>query len=314
MADTNVTPTVDSNMHARYLLGPYWHDKDTAVMIFPDNSADINYTRTTDAGTNWTDSTIEVGDCYKAAAWYDKETPGDTGNIIHIVYYDGADSYVRYVDYNISTNSLGTAVTIASSVTSLGIDGWIDCSITKSVDGNLYVCYVVDGAYAFYRSTDDGANWTSRSDVYEAGMSSSAPDQVLLFPADTGDDSDIAALYFDDSAAGMSIKMYDDSANSWTETALGTGMSGSNGLDRAIRDSKGRSTEAIQSRHFLHVLFRGQLDHIEGANVPWRFRLGGTRGHTQKGSQIGSVFMKHAFFGEGNVQIRAKGGTIQGRH
>jgi hypothetical protein len=238
MADTNITTDADSNMHARYLIGPFWADENTSVVIYPDGSADIRYSLTTSGGTSWSTTLIETGDCLKGSAWYDKETPGDVGDIVHICFYNWTDENIRYVDYNLSTDTLGTAVTIVSSVGGFGIDGWIDCSITKSVGGNLYVHYVVDGTAAFYRSTDDGANWSARTSCYDVGVSTTAPDQVLLFPADTGDNNDIAALYFDDSAGQMSIKMYDDSANTWTETTFGVGMSTTNtfrDFDGAIR-------------------------------------------------------------------------------
>jgi hypothetical protein len=42
----------------------------------------------------------------------------------------------------------------------------------------------------------------------------------MFFPATTSDDADLACIFWDLSANQLSIKMYDDSANTRTETTL----------------------------------------------------------------------------------------------
>jgi hypothetical protein len=70
----------------------------------------------------------------------------------------------------------------------------------------------------FERSTDAGASYGARTSPLEA-----VDDEFGLLPADGTDDSqDCACVYGDVSANELSLKMYDDSGNSWTEKAIGT--------------------------------------------------------------------------------------------
>ena len=49
-------------------------------------------------------------------------------------------------------------------------------------------------------------------------------DMVLLFPGFAADNQDITAIFWDASANEISRKLYDDSANTWGETSISTGM------------------------------------------------------------------------------------------
>ena len=46
----------------------------------------------------------------------------------------------------------------------------------------------------------------------------------MLYPANTGDDADAAAIFWDRSADIISVKMYDDSANTWTKNPMLTSV------------------------------------------------------------------------------------------
>lgn len=86
------------------------------------------------------------------------------------------------------------------------------------------------------RSVDAGANRTSRADVFEAAAEE---DWVLLYPANTADTADACAIYRDISANAVSIKMYDDSADTRTETAIVSATDSTTyiNMDGAIRHS-----------------------------------------------------------------------------
>jgi hypothetical protein len=73
----------------------------------------------------------------------------------------------------------------------------------------------------FYRSTDVGATWGSRTDIEALATQ----DQCILVPnLNSSDNQDILAIFWDASADEISRVNYDDSANTWTETSISTGM------------------------------------------------------------------------------------------
>lgn len=217
MADTTVDSTVDSQVDSsNSLWGPYWIDVDTAVLIYNDSDDDIQAARTTDAGANWSLIEIDTGTVEHAAAWFDQETPGDTGTLVHVVWMDGPNDTVEYRTIDVSDGSLGTLRTVATPTVDTSVEKNRLC-VTKSRNGNLYVGYLAPANIGFLRSVNAGADWTTRADLYEAG---SQVDFAKLFPANTGDDADVCAIYWDRSANQISVKMHDDSANSWTETSI----------------------------------------------------------------------------------------------
>jgi hypothetical protein len=63
----------------------------------------------------------------------------------------------------------------------------------------------------------------------------------MFFPANTADTADLACIYWDVSVNAISIKMYDDSANTRTETAIGSAVESVSyrNFDWAVRHSDG---------------------------------------------------------------------------
>ncbi len=214
MADKEVETNVNSSSDEKVgLWGPYWIDKDIAVVVFIDNGVDISFARTTDAGVNWATTEIAAGSTQQVACWFDLETPGDTGNLVHIVWGDSAGGDLFYRTVDVSDGSLGTQRTIDATVTISAQGSANRIAITKTVNGNLLAALETQTEIECYRSVDAGVIWTSRADVFET---LAVQDWVLLFPANV-DPGDAVALYWDSSANEISLKMYDDSANTWTE-------------------------------------------------------------------------------------------------
>ena len=85
--------------------------------------------------------------------------------------------------------------------------------IVRARGGNLYLGFWgdVDGEFGFYRSTDDGATWTSRAQLADGN----AVDGILLMPGNESDADDIWCIYWDRSSNLITVKIYDDSADSW---------------------------------------------------------------------------------------------------
>jgi hypothetical protein len=103
-------------------------------------------------------------------------------------------------------------------------------SITRAVGGNVYCKTVIDAGAegGFFRlanaNVPNGA-WDAARTVDEVIASS---DQMILLPDyDAADTQDILAIFMDASANEISRKLYDDSANTWSETSIATSMNDS---------------------------------------------------------------------------------------
>jgi len=222
-ADILVENLVDEFTDVRNALwGPYWIDTQIAVIIFNDDGGDLSFARTTDGGVNWTTTQIFSGVSRQVASWFDQETPGDTGTLVHIAWLDtnGVD-FAYYQTVDVSDSALGTRREVDNTVTVSTNSTQNRVAITKTVSGNLIYAFTTQADKETYRSTDGGVTWVDRADVYETPKQE---DWVLLSTANTGDNDDAAAIFWDRSANELSIKMYDETANTWTETVIGDGV------------------------------------------------------------------------------------------
>lgn len=223
MADTSVEGAVGSTQDFSHgLWGPYWSDVSTGVVIFIDTFAqdDISFARTSDKGANWSTTEIDDGDTQAVAVWYDKETPGNTGTLLHIAWVDAASGgSIFYRTLDISDGSLGTQRTVEGSVGVNSNPSSQRIAITQAVNDNIIVAFSQQGSsdsIQCYKSADNFATaGTDIADVYETA---SEEDWLLLFPADV-DAGDAAAVFWDRSTNAITLKMYDDSEDTWTEFA-----------------------------------------------------------------------------------------------
>lgn len=178
------------------------------------------YHKSTDYGRTW--STVQVDSATthtQMSVWYDRWS-GISGDLIHMTFCDITSDDVFYRSLDTSTDTLGTERLVFNGATALSTSG-STISITVARGGNIYVYYDIDGGAetGFYRSTDAGATWASRSSPAEV-----TPDQVILMPGYAADAQDIMAFFWDSSADEISRKVYDNSANSWSETSISTSM------------------------------------------------------------------------------------------
>lgn len=249
MADTTVSTAVSSVLDDRDVLwGPYWVSPSIGYIIYVNSYSDLSYARTTNSGNTWSLTTIEKGTCVKASCWFDKETPDISGNKLHITWLDSATNDCYYRNLDLSTNTLGTKRTVDSTITvdTAPLNNRI--CITKSLSGNILVAFSTQTEIECYKSTDEFATSpTNISDVYETATEE---DYCLLFPANTGDNNDAAAIFWDRSANIISLKMYDDSANSWSETTIASSVFESinyRNIDGAVRHSDNHILIAFHS-------------------------------------------------------------------
>lgn len=240
MADTVVYSVPIGNSDERDgCWGPYWINTSKGVVVHIDGGADINYSYTDDGGATWSTTNVFTGNCRQVAAWFDRETPGDTGTLLHFAWVDSDDRTVQHGTVDIDDGTLGTLTDIWTGLTINTNDSELyRVCITKSKSGNLYVGYKTPSdAIDFARSTNGGTSWTTGlNDVYE---STTEDDWAMLYPANTADDDDIAAIYWDASASEISVKIWDNSVGTWGgETSILSSMTleaARRNMDAAIR-------------------------------------------------------------------------------
>lgn len=222
-------------------------------LFYVDVNDDLMYVKTTDGGASWGSAvTVRTGTVSCFGLWYDKWTPTQTGTRIHVVSLDSGTGfgYYRYLDT--SGDSLGTEAAVISGGT-FNTGRSIHVSVAKMKGGNLLAAYnqTNTGAGGMVRSTDNGLNWGTVTNPYETTTS----DLALVFPGNEADTQDGWILFHDSSADELSLKTYDDSANSFSETSIATAVDNTtDGLGQwpmagAIRHSDGHLICAVSSEY-----------------------------------------------------------------
>lgn len=189
-------------------------------LFFSDDNADLAYTKSTDGGKTWSTKTVVAASITieTMSIWFDGWTPGDAGTIIHVAYIEAGIDDVLYGHLDTSTDTWTGPVTVfagASSTTTATIAIW------KTRGGNLICVYNIDGGTerGAAKSTNGGTSFSAIADPTEADA-----DQLLGFPGNYTDNQDADLIFWDISANEISIKVYDDSANSWAETSISGSM------------------------------------------------------------------------------------------
>jgi hypothetical protein len=183
-------------------------------------TANVFWRKSTDNGATWMPGgQVSTLSTVAFCLWYDQWTPGDTGTKIHIFHIETDLDDVRYNSLDTASDTLSGVVTVAAlaSATTAAY-----CSCCKARGGNLYVAFDIDGGTetGFYRSTDGGTSFGTRSN----SINEAAADFYQLAPGNYADSQDIDAVFWDTSADELSLKTHDDSANSWAEASISTGM------------------------------------------------------------------------------------------
>lgn len=222
MADIAVDATAGAGQaNARAVWGPYWISDLIGVMSGRDGGVDASFYRTDDGGLTWTPLEVEGGQCVQIACWFDRQTPGITTDLVHIVWLDSTAGDFTYANINVTTGSVSTPVDINASASVNATAQNNFCYVGRSRNGRLYAGHVnsATGSGAF-ESDDEGATWGASDNPFE----SNALDEPHFFPANTGDGKDYGLLFGDVSAGEVTAKMYDESAGTFTETVLATGV------------------------------------------------------------------------------------------
>jgi hypothetical protein len=241
-ADTTVSSVAFATTHnVAGLWGPYWIDTLTGLIVFVDSGFDVNVARTTNGGATWTPTEVEDGVHRQMSVWFDQETPTDSGTLVHILWLDSADTAgsqdAKYVNVDISDGAVGTIRTVDGGITVSTTGDANKAAITKAVNGTLVAAFSTQNEIQAYKSTDLFVTPTHIvNDVFESGTQE---DFLNLFPANV-DAGDVAGIFFDRSANEVSVKMFDDSEGTWSETSIVAAADGGqtyNMMDQAVRHS-----------------------------------------------------------------------------
>lgn len=235
MADTLVdSNTAPQQGTLRCIWGPYYSDISKGVFIYVDNDNPIEddrlavAARTTDKGENWTigitmATNSEGALTINIACWFDLETPGDDGTLLHCVFIDDDEGDMQYRSIDVADGTVGTIRTVeegtAETVSARG-------TITKLQNGRLIGLFF-DGStkkHAF-KSAETTAPYFASAETEIAVPTLGANIDFMMYPA-TVDDGDAACLWWNGGTQIISIKMYDDSENDWTDTEILTSMVG----------------------------------------------------------------------------------------
>lgn len=197
------------------------------AFVFVPNAAGVifaSFRKSTDNGLTWG----ALNDTFPAnigsgalglSVWFDQWTRGDSGTKIHIWAFGSGLDDIIYHSLDTASDTLSSPVTVFNGAsTSTGATNLTGC---KARGGNLYVFFNIDAGTetGFYRSTDNGANWSSRTSPLEAG-----DDLTALHPGEHTDNQDVDLVFWDVSEDEISRKVYDDSGNSWSESSIATSM------------------------------------------------------------------------------------------
>lgn len=197
---------------------------DVYYIIYVDTLVDVAFRKSTDGGETWSDpTTIFTGSCANLAVWYDRWSNISAG-LIHIAYTEGGTDDTRYRTINTESADALSTETVAFAGATTATGGAL--SITRARGGNVYIKTMIDAGVegGFFRlpnaNVPNGAWDAARTDT-EALAST---DQWILVPGFAADNQDIMCIFWDASADEISRYVYDDSANTWAETSINTGM------------------------------------------------------------------------------------------
>jgi len=192
--------------------------------IYIDSAIDVVYRKSTDGGVTWGSAvTVFAGSATQIAVWFDRWS-GIAAGLIHCAYSESATDDVFYRTINTeSSDALSTQTTIiALASTSTG--GAL--SITRARGGNVFCMVCIDAGLE--STTKKLLNANVPNGAWEAALTAGTEavttDQWILLPGWAADDQDIMCFFWDASADEISRKLYDDSANTWSETSIATTM------------------------------------------------------------------------------------------
>ena len=196
-------------------------DDDVGYAFYRDSTGQCVYSKTSDAGSSWSASTLvdSQTDCLKIVVWYDRWTPGDSGNSIHIATLDNSLDDLFYNRLDTTTDTLLMGSSPVNAAINSGQAPTISVNvnthtITKATDGEVYLA-LNDGNDSYAVSCSTNCNLTTNWNEVGTSPFDLQPDHNILMPLAGGS---ILAINRDISANDMRSKIWNGSSwsGSWT--------------------------------------------------------------------------------------------------
>lgn len=206
--------------------------------FYVDSGGQCVYSKTVNAGAAWA-AAVQIDSntaCFGVAVWYDKWTPGDAGNNIHILTMGAAALFYNRLDTTTDTRLLtATPVNAVSNSGQTGtlLTGSNTGSITKGTDGTIYMTtddntdsYVVECSATCQTAT----NWTETGtsplplQPYFSVMMPLANGDILLINRDITND-DILSKVWSNGAGTWSASWTTIDANALEAVGYGSQFS-----------------------------------------------------------------------------------------
>lgn len=285
----------------------------TGYKFYVDSTGNCAYSKTTNGGTSW-GAAVSIDaqtDCFGVSVWYDRWTPGDNGNYIHILTEDPStgnnDLWYNRLDVTNDTRLLGTAP--VSVVTNSGqggafVVGSNAASITKGTDGTLYMGisdntdgYVVECS----SSCDTASSWT------ETGTNpmDAADDFTQLLPLASGN---ILLINRDISADDMRSKVWNNGSGSWD---AGWTTIDANALENATYDPEFNAAVNVRTGDvYLAYVDNATTGTIGGNNDSIKTAVYSGGAWTAKTNVVTNVTANPAGLTDVTIGINAYDGTV----
>jgi hypothetical protein len=200
---------------------PVLANNDEYYLAYVDRLVDATYTHSHDGGLSWRNPiSIFAGSVIALSAWYGRWSNRADDNI-YVVYTETGGSDILFRALDTTTDTLGTQTTVFNGASAVQPAGSLSTCLDRG--GHLRVVGSIDAGAedGAWSSTDGGATWT---DTIADPSEGATQDQYLLLPGWNADTHDMHLYFWDASANELSVKRYDDSADTWTETIIATGM------------------------------------------------------------------------------------------
>ncbi len=258
MADILIAPMDEDTHKGSPNYGPVWIDDLVGYWFtLSSTSQNIRVYKTDDGGATWSLlTTIDSinGDLLRFAMWFDQWTTGEIGTTIHMTWQgETTPGTTRdglwYAQFDTVSEATRNKQRIAEFSGESG-GHFHTIGITKARGGALDIGLGSSGGLFFYRSVDGGATWVKKADFIE-----NTSDRWIMQFGNETDAQDIWVAYLDVSDNEVSLKVYDDSGDSWAETSIdasGNVFTGNEDMTMAqasIRHADGHMILAFWSQH-----------------------------------------------------------------
>ncbi len=246
MADVLIDGATMGLLHNAWgAYGPFWTAPDTGYIVVLSVATELEIHKTTDSGATWaeTDGASAPGqgdfEIRSIGAYFDQETRGNSGTLIHVAYVHSGDNAVYYTSFDTADDTWdGTPVSIdLLTVSAISSDSHV--SVTVAASGRIYVAttgdldvHVEDTDHSMRSSND----FFAADNQSESSPFSSDEEQIILLPDGVAADSDdICAVVFDFINEDMEFWKYDRTGTAWSKTTVDTDIAGNSFFWRQFR-------------------------------------------------------------------------------